>query len=248
MPMRIYPAIHYTMGGLWVDYNLMSNDSRAARARRSELLRPRRQPPRRQRADAGARRRLLRHPVHDRRLPGEQPAAEGHDRRRRVQGSGRPTRRSADRQAAVGQGHARHPRDPPRARHASCGTTSGWRAPRRACGARSRRSRSCATSSGTTCRCPGRPTTSIRASSTPGASPTTWSSPSCWRSTRCTGANRAAATSARRARRRTARRCATTSTTRTSRRGSSRASARQPELHKEPLVFEEVHPTQRSYK
>jgi succinate dehydrogenase / fumarate reductase flavoprotein subunit len=25
LPMRIYPAIHYTMGGLWVDYNLMSN-------------------------------------------------------------------------------------------------------------------------------------------------------------------------------------------------------------------------------
>ena len=25
MPMRIYPAVHYTMGGLWVDYNLMSN-------------------------------------------------------------------------------------------------------------------------------------------------------------------------------------------------------------------------------
>jgi succinate dehydrogenase / fumarate reductase flavoprotein subunit len=24
-PMKIYPAIHYTMGGLWVDYNLMSN-------------------------------------------------------------------------------------------------------------------------------------------------------------------------------------------------------------------------------
>jgi succinate dehydrogenase / fumarate reductase flavoprotein subunit len=24
-PMRIYPAIHYTMGGLWVDYNLQSN-------------------------------------------------------------------------------------------------------------------------------------------------------------------------------------------------------------------------------
>jgi len=24
-PMRMYPAIHYTMGGLWVDYNLMSN-------------------------------------------------------------------------------------------------------------------------------------------------------------------------------------------------------------------------------
>ncbi|MCB9491676.1 MAG: fumarate reductase/succinate dehydrogenase flavoprotein subunit [Dehalococcoidia bacterium] len=25
MPMRIYPATHYTMGGLWVDYNLQSN-------------------------------------------------------------------------------------------------------------------------------------------------------------------------------------------------------------------------------
>jgi succinate dehydrogenase / fumarate reductase flavoprotein subunit len=25
VPMRIYPATHYTMGGLWVDYNLMSN-------------------------------------------------------------------------------------------------------------------------------------------------------------------------------------------------------------------------------
>ena len=25
MPMRIYPAVHYTMGGLWVDYQLMSN-------------------------------------------------------------------------------------------------------------------------------------------------------------------------------------------------------------------------------
>src|SRR5687767_4704597 len=24
VPMRISPAVHYTMGGLWVDYNLMS--------------------------------------------------------------------------------------------------------------------------------------------------------------------------------------------------------------------------------
>ena len=24
VPMRIYPAVHYTMGGLWVDYNLMT--------------------------------------------------------------------------------------------------------------------------------------------------------------------------------------------------------------------------------
>jgi succinate dehydrogenase / fumarate reductase flavoprotein subunit len=26
-PMKIYPAVHYTMGGLWVDYNLMTNIS-----------------------------------------------------------------------------------------------------------------------------------------------------------------------------------------------------------------------------
>src|SRR5262249_856674 len=25
VPMRIYPAVHYTMGGLWVDFNLMSS-------------------------------------------------------------------------------------------------------------------------------------------------------------------------------------------------------------------------------
>jgi succinate dehydrogenase / fumarate reductase flavoprotein subunit len=27
MPMKIYPAVHYTMGGLWVDYNLETNIS-----------------------------------------------------------------------------------------------------------------------------------------------------------------------------------------------------------------------------
>lgn len=24
VPMKIYPAVHYTMGGLWVDYDLMT--------------------------------------------------------------------------------------------------------------------------------------------------------------------------------------------------------------------------------
>ena len=104
VPMRIYPAIHYTMGGLWVDYNLMSNDSRAARARRSQLLGPRRQPARGERPDAGPGGRLLRHSVHHRRLPGEQ---------RRCRRSRPITTRSrkpsdnvaeADRQAAGRQG------------------------------------------------------------------------------------------------------------------------------------------------
>ena len=47
----------------------MSNAPGPVRARRGELLGSRRQPPRRQRADAGACRRLLRHPVHARPLP-----------------------------------------------------------------------------------------------------------------------------------------------------------------------------------
>ena len=41
-PMRIYPAIHYTMGGLWVDYQLDEYDSRIVCAGRGELLRSRR--------------------------------------------------------------------------------------------------------------------------------------------------------------------------------------------------------------
>ena len=32
-PMRIYPAVHYTMGGLWVDYDLQSDDPGAVRDR-----------------------------------------------------------------------------------------------------------------------------------------------------------------------------------------------------------------------
>ena len=48
-PMRIYPALHYTMGGLWVDYDLMANMRRAVRGRRGKLHRPRGQPARRSR-------------------------------------------------------------------------------------------------------------------------------------------------------------------------------------------------------
>ncbi len=58
-PMRIYPAVHYTMGGLWVDYNLMSTVPGSVCAGRGEFFRSRRQPPRRQRPDAGPGRRLF---------------------------------------------------------------------------------------------------------------------------------------------------------------------------------------------
>ena len=80
-PMRIYPAVHYTMGGLWVDYNLMSNVPGLVRARRSEFLRSRRQPSRRQRADAGTGGRLFRLALHDRQLLRDREAAEAGARR-----------------------------------------------------------------------------------------------------------------------------------------------------------------------
>ena len=76
VPMRIYPAIHYTMGGLWVDYNLMSTIPGLVRDRRGEFFRPRRQPPGRQRADAGPGGRLFRPALHDRRLPRHHQARE----------------------------------------------------------------------------------------------------------------------------------------------------------------------------
>ena len=71
VPMRIFPAIHYTMGGLWVDYHLMSTIPGLVCDRRSELLRPRREPAGRERVDAGFERRLLRDSLHGRRLSGD---------------------------------------------------------------------------------------------------------------------------------------------------------------------------------
>ena len=85
------------------------------RHRRGELLRPRRQPPRRVRADAGPGRRLLRAAAHDPRLPRGRAVREGRrgpPRRRRGQaggpGPGRPL--------PVHQGHPQRRLLPPRAR------------------------------------------------------------------------------------------------------------------------------------
>ena len=61
-------------------------------------------------------------------------------------------------------------------------------------------------------------------------------------------ASRAAGTSARSTRRPTARRCATTRSSPTWRRGSTRATAALPIRNVEPLTFEYVKPSQRSYK
>ena len=96
VPMRIYPAVHYVMGGLWVDYDLQSHDPRPVRDRRGQLLRPRRQPARRLGADAGPGRRLLRAAEHDPRLPRRRPVRAR---------SPRTTRRwSRPQQAVAGRG------------------------------------------------------------------------------------------------------------------------------------------------
>ena len=92
VPMRIYPAPHYTMGGLWVDYNLMTSIPGSVRDRRGQLLGPRRQPSGRIGVDAGPGRRLLRAAVHDRRLSRPAPRQESQGRRTRVPAGGRRSR------------------------------------------------------------------------------------------------------------------------------------------------------------
>ncbi len=68
-PMRIYPAAALHHGRLVGRLQLAEQHHRAVRRRRSQLLRPWRQPPRRKRADAGPGGRLLRAAGHDSRLP-----------------------------------------------------------------------------------------------------------------------------------------------------------------------------------
>ena len=105
VPMRIYPgdSLHdgRPVGGL----QPAKHHSRPVRPRRSEFLRPRRQPPGRQRADAGLGRWLFRHAVHHRQLSGHDEA--GQSRRRRIPRSrGRARRHSRRRQTAGDQRQA----------------------------------------------------------------------------------------------------------------------------------------------
>ena len=235
VPMRIFPAIHYTMGGLWVDYNLMStipglhvlgeanfSDHGANRLGASALMQGL--------ADGYF---IIPYTLahyfgstvfDDVAVDGARAFAESEGE---VQKRIDALFRSTDPE----------PHASSIASSASCsGTTSACRGTKRACDARSRRSRNCARSSGRTCRCRARRTISTRIWNMRGASPTTWSSPRCWRSTRCNARNPAADISARRARPRTAKRAATT-------RNFSHVSAwefqgvgKPPALHKEPLV------------
>ncbi len=141
VPMRIYPAIHYTMGGLWVDYNLMStipglhvlgeanfSDHGANRLGASALMQ-------------GLARRLLRHPLHA----------------RATTSAARRSRRSSTDHDAFKEAEACRPgaasigccRSRARRRRASCtassgqssGTTSAWRGTTPGCARRWRASR-----------------------------------------------------------------------------------------------------------
>ena len=155
-PMRIYPAIHYTMGGLWVDYNLMStipglfvlgeanfSDHGANRLGASALMQ-------------GLADGYFVAPSTLRQLPGAHAAAEGHDRRTTRSGRRDATSTAAHRPAAGGA-RARRRRARSTASSASCcGTTSGMGRNEAGLkrGARAR-SRSCARSSGRTSSVPG---------------------------------------------------------------------------------------------
>ena len=136
VPMRIYPAVHYVMGGLWVDYHLQSNDPRPVRGRRGELLRPRCQPARRLGTDAGPGRRLLRPAEHHPRLPRGRPVRADRGGPPRGRG-GPPGRRAADLQVPL------HQRDPQRRQlpqgswATSCGSTAAWSGPSPVCARRS---------------------------------------------------------------------------------------------------------------
>ena len=213
VPMRIYPAIHYTMGGLWVDYNLMStipglhvlgeanfSDHGANRLGASALMQGL--------ADGYF---VIPYTIGDYLASSALP--EGH--RPTTTRSRRPrdnVQTQIDKLLSV-KGNRGDPRDPPRARAASCGTTSAWRAPRQSLtralerdseaarrvlaerlGARRRRQ----PESEPRIRRPRRRLPRVRRTARPRRA--------------ASAANRAAAISARRARRPTARRCATTST------------------------------------
>ena len=156
MPMRIYPAIHYTMGGLWVDYNLMStipglhvlgeanfSDHGANRLGASALMQ-------------GLADGYFVIPYTLAHYLGGTSLAGRHDRPRRVQGGGaRPSRRGS-----IGCSRSRARRRLASSTATSApfsGTTSAWRGTRPACARRSSGFRSCATSSGRTCRCRAQP-------------------------------------------------------------------------------------------
>ena len=157
VPMRIYPAIHYTMGGLWVDYNLMStipglhvlgeanfSDHGANRLGASALMQ-------------GLADGYFVIPYTLAHYLGSTPLASRHDRSRRVQRRRRPPFRARIDKLLSVKG-TKTPRQLHRELGALLWDEVGMARNEQGCARRSHASRSCATSSGRTCRCPARRT------------------------------------------------------------------------------------------
>ena len=127
VPMRIFPAVALHHGRPVGGLRPHEQHPRPARHRRGQLLRPRREPPGCQRADAGPRGRLLRHPLHHRPLPGLGQARQGGRRPSRGRGGEGGSRiarmRACCRSAASGRS-----RPSTASSERSCGSTAGWRA------------------------------------------------------------------------------------------------------------------------
>ena len=246
--MRIYPAVHYTMGGLWVDYNLMStipglyvigeanfSDHGANRLGASALMQGL--------ADGYF---VLPHTIGDylaSAKPSDDRAAITRRCRQVEAGDGGPHPAAAvdQRQAdgglvppRAGQDHVGLVRHGPQRDRPSGGARADPRAPRGVLAQRQRPRQRRGAEPGAGEGRPGGRLPGARRADVP--------------ATRCTARNRAADISARSTRPRTARRCGTTSTSPTWPPGSTRDPRRPERLHKEPLEFEYVHLAQRSYK
>ena len=222
VPMRIYPAVHYTMGGLWVDYDLQSSIPGMFVIGEANFSDHGRQPARRQRADAGPGRRLLRAAGHHHRVPRRRARS-----RRSTTATRPPPRRcracSPRSQKLLSINGTRTPasfhRELGQLMWDICGMERSEESLRKALD----RIPEIRQEFWTNLKVSGDwRLASTRPSSTPAGSPTSSSSPSSCASTPCTAARAAAATSAPRARPPRARRCATTRTSPTWPPGSGR--------------------------
>ena len=222
VPMRIFPAVHYTMGGLWVDYNLMSNlpglyvlgeanfsDHGANRLGASALMQGL--------ADGYF---VLPYTIGDY-LATQAPAARPGTG---APSSGRPrTTSAASSRACSPSGEPNRSATSTSASAGSSGTAAEWRAMPPGCARRLRRFPRSAPSSGRTSTSRGTAARSTRRSNAPAASPISSSSPSCSASMRSNATSRAAATSARSTSTPRANACATTTSSPTWPPGNSRA-------------------------
>ena len=215
---------------------------RAVRDRRGQLLRPRRQPARRERADAVPGRRLLHRAAHGGELPrGRAPRRRRPSSAEEVRATVASVQARIDRLLACPRAHSRLRRSIARSA-GCCGTAAGCRARPRGCArARARSPRSRQAFEHELC-VRARPASSTRSSSAPAASRITSSSRRSCVATRSRATSRAGATSAKSTRRR--RRSAAR---RRPLRARGRVSTRRraaPERLIEPLVFEALAPSE----